>query len=1128
MADDKQSGNWGSSFIVVAFAAVSALYVAWQRPPLISTRPTDPQYHAYKVNAPQDVDARLWQDPFNAVTRDLQQRDAAGPPNDDHLITEFAPDANTLALGVTFPGGPYPEAAETRRRLRYAVLAALHTEGYARVDEKHIGYFRIPETTSQGGKKKQSPAQPKPQVNAATEGAARSLPIADDRQSEAPPNANPASGGAQSDGISAHGENENASPLPKIIPYEQFENTVGRNSGEQTARSHVIVLWLDEDFLTTDRKPLASLNHLRLVMSASAQTKISTAEKPKFALLGPEDSTMMVAMAQEAVRDSPATAESSQIDKSGRRPFDFTIYNFGATADDEYVRKLAGTTKSSLAEVFLQANLEYRQLVNPDRDLAEVIAAELRRRGHDLKTSLSPANSDSISAEFHRARVALISEWDTVYGEYLPKSVAHAFGASDHGEGWEAGDWVTPFRYLRGLDGRLPDLRWTKDNTAPNSDRSEGEQKADEHKSATPDTAVQFEGAEGESQFDYVRRLAAEVKDRDADLRRTGQGHFAAIGVLGSDVYDKLLILQALRPEFPEALFFTTDLDALLLPQNKTRYTRNLLVASSFGLTLAPKLQADIPPFRSTYQTSIFRAARLAIREQLSGASVDCAMPNDRTAASGCWQAQPVLFQIGRSSVQELPSTSGPRDAQPGSNDKEVIALLSAQPDPTALFPQLRDGTYLSFSLLLAALLLSALLSSRKVRKFCVVPETGGGNTSGGQGQLRCSHVTALFFGALFFSVGFWLSWPAIGDFLTQHGSGEPMSLLEGLSLWPTIGLRIVGAGLSVWLICFTLRSLEDNKEATYTELKLPPSQRRFFFEEWKELELRGQPACVRLARITSLFWRNYPPSRSGERPPVSFSHLGSGFSGDRRARCTRAGIATLGMFILGFILTAIWGQPNVPVRGALASWLYFIVTLADVFATIFLIFLVTDASLFSRSFIKRLTAVTTVWPPETVNKFHTMFGLEEADLADWTDMQYLAKRTSSITYLIYFPFLALAVLIISRSEFLDSFSNSWTLIIVQLTSIAVVIGSVIALRATAENARTAARESLSAKIVFATGTGDDKRTAQLEMLLARIDSLNDGAFAPWSSQPIVKAVLLPLLTYSGTFLVHIYALPGS
>lgn len=388
--------------------------------------------------------------------------------------------------------------------------------------------------------------------------------------------------------------------------------------------------------------------------------------------------------------------------------------------------------------------------------------------------------------------------------------------------------------------------------------------------------------------------------------------------------------------------------------------------------------------------------------------------------------------------------------------------------------------------------------------------------------QLRCSHVTTLFLGTLIFSFGFWRSWPTIGELLTHYGYGEPMSLIEGVSLWPTIGLRVLGVGLGVWLIFISLRSLEDNKTETRTEMELPPLQRRFFFDEWKKLELRDQPTCVRLARIASLFWHSYPPSSN------SFTDLESGFAGDRRARCTRAGIATLAMLILGSILTVLWGPPNVPARGPVARELYLIVTIAEALATIFLTFLVADARLFSRSFIKRLTAMTTKWPPATVNKFRTMFGLEEADLADWTDMQYLAKRTSSITYLIYFPFLALAVLIISRSEFFDSFSNSWALIIVQLTSIAVVVGSVIALRATAENARSVARESLSAKIIFATGLGDDKNTAQLEMLLARIDNLNDGAFAPWSSQPIVKAVLLPLLTYSATFLVHIYALPGS
>ena len=585
MADEKQSGSWGGSFVVVAFAAVSALYVGWQRPPLVSSRPNDVQYDAYKISADQDIDARLWQDPLNAVTQDLQQRQEAGladkERNDAHSIaTRFRDNCNTLALGVTLPGGPYPEAAETRRRLRYAVLAALHTEDYAPADEKHIGYFRTHEETP----KTQPPTQPKPQPPVTAQTAATGSLI----DYQLPPTDTKATtdndGTGHSGATSSNDGNGAAAPLPPIIPYERFDRYAAHGCADAEPQQHIVVMWLDEDFLTAGRRPIASLDLLRSMTSRSAQTNGSSLEEPKFALLGPDDSTMLVAMAQEAVRASPATAESLQPDKSGRRHFNFTVYNFGATADDEYVRKLAGSIKSSLAEVFLQANLEYRQLVNSDRDLAGVIAAELRRRDHDLKTSLSPANSENIAAEFHRAHVALISEWDTVYGEYLPKSVAHAFGASDHGEGWGAADWVTPFRYLRGLDGRLPDLRWIRSKPTPNTNDSDGDPKADKQTSATPDNAARFEGAEGQSQFDYLHRLAAEVSDRDAGLRRTGQGYFAAIGVLGSDVYDKLLILQALRPQFPEALFFTTDLDALLLPQNKTRYTRNLLVASSFGL----------------------------------------------------------------------------------------------------------------------------------------------------------------------------------------------------------------------------------------------------------------------------------------------------------------------------------------------------------------------------------------------------------------------------------------------------------------------------------------------------------------------------------------------------------------
>ena len=94
----------------------------------------------------------------------------------------------------------------------------------------------------------------------------------------------------------------------------------------------------------------------------------------------------------------------------------------------------------------------------------------------------------------------------------------------------------------------------------------------------------------------------------EADAARwEGSGkELKAIGVLGSDVYDKLLILQAVRKRFPNAIFFTTDLDARLLHTSQYEWTRNLVIASHFGLQLHPTLQNDIPSFRDSYQTSAF------------------------------------------------------------------------------------------------------------------------------------------------------------------------------------------------------------------------------------------------------------------------------------------------------------------------------------------------------------------------------------------------------------------------------------------------------------------------------------------------------------------------------------------
>jgi hypothetical protein len=71
------------------------------------------------------------------------------------------------------------------------------------------------------------------------------------------------------------------------------------------------------------------------------------------------------------------------------------------------------------------------------------------------------------------------------------------------------------------------------------------------------------------------------------------------------------------------------------------------------------------------------------------------------------------------------------------------------------------------------------------------------------------------------------------------------------------------------------------------------------------------------------------------------------------------------------------------------------------------------------------------------------------------------------------------------------------------------------------------AARHLADRIIAAKGKGRDATAGQFEKLLADTEELQEGAFAPRGSQPLVRALLLPLLTYGGTMLVHLYALPG-
>ena len=305
--------------------------------------------------------------------------------------------------------------------------------------------------------------------------------------------------------------------------------------------------------------------------------------------------------------------------------------------------------------------------------------------------------------------------------------------------------------------------------------------------------------------------------------------------------------------------------------------------------------------------------------------------------------------------------------------------------------------------------------------------------------------------------------------------------------------------------------------------------------QAYEEAKTKKGPKTPLADLFRSLLW--FPPSSSyrqlgrdeSGRCKLDVRDISCWFALKSPARCIRAAVGTIGMVLLWkLILAPVFGEPHVPARGDYALENYHWVAFLDVVATLFLIFLVVDATLYQREFISRLTRVSTVWPKEISGRYAQRYGVcgacEDA-LADLIDLQYLARRTRCITQLIYFPFISLAVMVFSRNHLFDDFSTPWTLPAAQAISLAVIVGSVLAYRSAAENARKAAREQLIPRIIAAQPR--PKTAKQLQLILNEVESLNDGAFAPLLSQPIVKAVLLPLVTYAGAWLAHLYGLPG-
>lgn len=250
---------------------------------------------------------------------------------------------------------------------------------------------------------------------------------------------------------------------------------------------------------------------------------------------------------------------------------------------------------------------------------------------------LSPTLPEQLVAELKNrdivkpSEIAIITEQDSNTARNLTRAFKESFG--------DKKDEITTFSYFKGLDAYQQII----DKQGKNEDYQAARQ-WDTRLSATD----LHNPPVGPAQYDYLHRIARVIRQTHdvIDLEKRVAG-IKAVGIFGSDFYDKLLILKALRTEMPNLLVFTTDLDAQMLHPQHWRWTRNLVVASPFDLRLNEKHHQKLfPAFRDSRQTEIFYHT---LRILGSGKdSLGNAATNENYPLPDITGAPPLIFEIGR------------------------------------------------------------------------------------------------------------------------------------------------------------------------------------------------------------------------------------------------------------------------------------------------------------------------------------------------------------------------------------------------------------------------------------------------------------------------------------------------
>lgn len=896
--------------------------------------------------------------------------------------------------------------------------------------------------------------------------------------------------------------------LPETLPFEWFK--YAPKSESDTAKQWILVVWLDQAVFYA--RPLARLRHLIRILTPKCIG--NKEESLDTTVLGPVDSDSLRAMINE-VKESRGSKGRKTQKAAG---------NVGANAIP--LRIISASATGSLGELgggseyyFKESNVTFGRLVGPDIRLSAELIEEIHTRN---VTSLSYDKTPA---------VIVINEHDTDYGRAFHEQIRKGVEASAKGGNKLQ---VETFSYLRQIDGGRPNDSSSRAKSAG----SEGAQ--DASRSHAPFRS------HGAVHTDYLARLVQNLKaysegEAEADGKPASRGKkdVVAIAILGNDVYDKLLILRALKPSFPKALFMTTDMDARLLDPAETRWTRNLIVATNYGLSLSREVQAGAASFRDGYQTATYLATLL-----IGGRCGFEVLGQDNKEVP--WLKVPLLFEIGRSEAiplktlttadrqGDLSKCSLPLFDEPA--NKLRNSAMPVQPDirlpkpplakiggflaiviiagyvsrlvwlrnkPSSLVRLPRTLAFSSFSALTLSLIslaaglwisymLDSAIQSSSLRFLFgifsgVVLCFGLWFLRDGLADRKTRKVLC---GSILVAPALWITTLAIYRFCSP--GEEPFAWMDGVSVWPTQLLRILATAIAVYAIWRIGSASADN--AVDVGARLGASA--VFSKDNEDSLLRK-------------IWSDYADQRPG-RIVLTIS------------------AAFLYFLICGAVMLLLEASPGVPVRGganlqSVQSTLGLVV-----FLGIALLLGVTIAySGFILGVLRPLkrncttslekfidAVIGNVVSQGAITSTYSSRRFGELVLA----LEIVVERSCLLTRFVYFPFAVFAILLVARSPLFDMWDTPIGLAIVLGLPFLMVIGCIGWLRWETIEFHKAILRAMDDELIHSKspGTASNEKIWQMEKLYARAQNERRGSFQSLALQPLVRALLFPIAGISG------------